>query len=200
MAIGKYKGGGLKSAIQSLSQDKDASLYDFTQTEKAIADYLYTVINRLKKSLKEKDNIARGTLEQSIDPTEISSVGGKYIVAIKYEDYGVGVDEGTKPNGWSKEAQGKMMPSIYRWMSNKQSLRSIATDNRRKYSFVYNVTRSILRKGTKGSGWLSDVIGQKGEILEAELSKVLSSVLGRDIEIIVTKQAQSMLNGSNRNS
>lgn len=194
MSIGKYKG-GLKSSFKRLSKDRPMGM-DMVNTEDALAEYIYNLIVRLQASLKEKGNDASMTLSQSFDPLPIEFKDNKYLIELKYEGYGPAVDEGRKPEGYSKEKRAKMVPKIYQWIQNKESLHSLAQGKKQQYSLAYAITTKILKKGTKGSKWLTDVIGKDAKKLEAEMSSVISLVLGKDVEVQVTKQAQDMLNGN----
>lgn len=199
MGIGKlpkgWKKGGLSSALSGIGT-KDAD-FGFDETEAAIVDYLNNVIAKLRASLESHDNIASRTLEQSIALENLVLAGSRYEVAISYEGYGVEVDEGRKPQGYSKENRAKLMPKIYRWINNKESLHSIAGDKKHQLSLAYAISTKILKKGTKGSKWLTSVVGKNGEKLSSELTAAISSALGRDVSVIVTKQAQDSLNGNN---
>lgn len=201
-SIGKLqkglKGGGFESALRGIATPQDADLFNFNATEEAINDYLYKVIARLQESLKKNDSVVRGVLSQSLEPILVSTTNGKVHMAIQYEDYGVGLDEGTKPEGYTKENMAKTYPDILQWVKNKKSLQDISSNQKKKMSFAFLVSRKILRKGTTGNHWLSDVIGDNGDKLSNELSQVLSAVFAKDIEVSVTKQSQKMLNGNNR--
>lgn len=194
MAIGKYKG-GLSNAFKSISTSKaDANLFDFDDVDAAIIDYLSTIVAKLQDSLIEEGNIASGTLQQSIDLTDIEAMNGKYTIAIKYEDYGTEVDEGRKAVGYTIEKRKELQPKIYRWIQNKESLHSIAGDKKKQVSLSYAIATKILKKGTKGSKWLTEVIGKNGITLSNELAQVIEALIGRRVEVNVTKEAQNMLN------
>ena len=198
MAIGKYKAGSLKSTFKQLGT-KQTLDFDMSGTEAVIADYIDTVIQRLQKSLQDKGNTASGVLEASFNPLPIVFQSGKYIIELKYEGYGDDVDEGRKAEGFSKEARKKLVPKIYTWIQAKESLHSIATTKKEQISLAYAITTNILKKGTKASHWKEDVIGQDASKLQAEMTQTISAIIGKDLQIHITNQAQKALDGNHNN-
>lgn len=191
--IKRYNKGDFLKGLKNQTKKDDVIQLEGVDLE--IAKYFEEIIQKLKDSLEKKGNNATEALSQSINPLPIKQTINGYEIELKYEDYGDVVDKGRKPSGFSKEKVGKLYMPIFRWVQIKPGLRDLA--DKKKKSFAYFTARKILIKGTKGSRWLTDVIGENGSKLEQELTQKLSSILGRGVEVTVTKQAQDMLNGNN---
>lgn len=119
-------------------------------------------IQKVKDNLERFGHNTSKTLQSSIIglPTkQISS--GVWRVSVEAESYWKDVDEGTKPQGYSKEARNKLQAKIYYWILEKPQLMSIAKNNNIRRSLSYAIATNILKKGTiqrfgyKGSKFLT---------------------------------------------
>jgi len=62
--------------------------------------------NALGKSIKDNNLVATGRLAESVSlpkQPKVKIFGGIYNMAITMEDYGLDLDEGTKPQGTAKQ-------------------------------------------------------------------------------------------------
>lgn len=191
----KYKKGTLKSGFSRLGQRNKADGLDLSVTEAAISDYLEDVIKRLKDSLTEHDNVASGTLASSITYSPMKFSAGQYTVELVFEDYGLDVDEGRKAEGFSKEKRNKLQPRIYAWLGAPKFDSHIKSKAEQR-SMSYAIATNILRRGTKGTKWATEVIGKDARALEKEMTQVISAILNRDIKIQVDKMAKDSLKHS----
>jgi hypothetical protein len=132
-------------------------------------DLITEAINDFLK--KSRDNLikykldASGNLFQSIKVLPIGkTVDGVTNVKIEAEDYFESVEEGTKPQGYTKENRKKLQPKILEWIGYKPELQTLAGSKEKERSLSYAITTNILKKGTikrfgyKGKRFMTDEI------------------------------------------
>lgn len=151
-----------------------------------LAKWSQTIIDALRKELKEDDTVASGKLRASIHPV-IKVFGNRFEMQFVMEDYWKSVDEGTKPG--TKPDIGK----ILKWMSNKRigpktltgkkSARAKAKD--RRLALAERIANAIYKRGTikrfgyKGSGFVTDYT----KTLEQRMVESIKKATGKDITI-----------------
>lgn len=202
----KYKG-GLKSGIVKLGLNrKDDIDIQYTEVEKAIASYIELLMKHMGKKAIDKGLDEGSPMIQSINALPVESEKNKYTVNLTYDKSGTFFDSGRK-QGKRPPLDGiinwiKYKPEVYAFAKKKVSISKLSIDKAVKglaFGIATNIGKhgTIKRFGYKGSNWLKEVFGNDNSIIVHELSEVVSNVIGRDVSVWVTKQANTALNGSN---
>jgi hypothetical protein len=137
------------------------------------SDKVNNFLKRVKANLKKYKFNASGNLSQSLAALPIKKQGNTITVSIEIEDYWEDLENGTQPQGYSKENRKKLQPKILEWIGNKPELQSIAKDKKGQLSLSYAIATNILKKGTikrfgyKGKPFLTEEIPQ----LEKDITK-----------------------------
>jgi hypothetical protein len=192
----KYKGN-----IQALKDiaKKQEDLLPFTNLFDTLARSVAAVIAELQDSLKEKKANATGSLSQSILATPDEQTRDRVSININYNAYGNDADKGRKAEGFSKDKRNKLQPNIYKWVispGKAQAFSSVASNKQQARSLSYAIATNILKKGTKGNKWLTDVTGKNNERLNKFISQEISKALGKDMQFFITTETDK-LNGNN---
>lgn len=191
----KYKGN-----IQALKDiAKKQEYLPFTNLFDTLARSVAAVIAELQDSLVNKKANATGSLSQSILATPGTSTREEASIVISYNAYGNEADQGRKAVGFSKDKRNKLQKSIYRWVispGKSQAFSSVASDKKQARSLSYAIATNILKKGTNGNKWLSDVVGKNNEKLNKFISQEISKALGKDVSILIKNEVEN-LNGNN---
>lgn len=193
----KYKGGGL-SSLENIKK-KQPEYLSFTNTLDILVRVVGTVMAEMQDSLVKKNSNATGSLSQSIIAEPSESSKEKVSVKIFYNKYGEDLDKGRGAEGFNKDKRNKLQPAIYKWVISpgKQSaFGSYASDKKKARSLSYAIATKILKKGTKGNKWLTDVIGENNEKLNKFISSELSKALKRDVEVVIKNEVEN-INGNN---
>lgn len=158
----------------------------------ALAKWSQTIIDALRKDLKEDDTVASGRLRASIHPV-IKVFGNRFEMQFMMEDYWKSVDEGTKPGTKPNIAK------ILKWMGNKRiqprqtklgltggrSKRARKVYKDRKLALAERIANAIYKRGTikrfnyKGTGFVSDYT----KTLEKRMTESIRQATGKDITI-----------------
>ena len=152
----------------------------------ALAKWSQTIIEALRKELKQDDTHASGKLMASIRP-EAKVFGNRFEMQFLMEDYWENVDKGQKPG--TKPSIDK----ILKWMGNKRigpktltGKRSLRAKNKdRRLAMAERIAEAIKRKGTikrfgyKGSGFVTDYT----KTLEQRMTQSIREATGKDITI-----------------
>lgn len=192
----KYKGN-----IQALKDiaKKQEDYLPFTNLFDTLARSVASVIAELQDSLVNKKANASGSLSQSILANPGNSTREEASIVISYNAYGNEADQGRKAVGFSKDKRNKLQPSIYRWVispGKSQAFSSVASDKKQARSLSYAIATNILKKGTKGNKWLTDVVGKNNEKLNKFISQEISKALGKDVSVLIKNEVEN-LNGNN---
>jgi hypothetical protein len=172
----KFQKGTIKRL--RVAKNKDDFEQDF------YTKFLNGVIDQLHKSMIEKDNIASKYLYQSFRPYVERSGDFRATLRIMAADYWDDVDKGTKPHDVPWKA-------IERWTNTKRSLKF--ANDKQQARFVFNTVKKITKKGTKGSGFASEVLGYDNEILEREAATILEQMFSASIEVEVITELKKDL-------
>jgi hypothetical protein len=167
--------------LDNLLKSFDKRINDFEHlTYNELDVVIQQFIGDVKQNLENNDLNASGQLSASITPLPTITSAGVVKIRIELNDYWKDIDEGTKPQGVSKENISKMLPKIMTWISNKPSVQQLSKIKKRE-TLAYLITKAILKKGTikrfgyKGSKFLSSELpGFKENILkvlEQEITK-----------------------------
>lgn len=130
-------------------------------------------LKRVKNNLEKYKFNASENLSQSLRALPIKRNQNIVTVSIEIEDYWEDLENGTQPQGYSKENRKKLQPKILEWISYKPELQSIAGDKKGQRSLSYAIATNILKKGTikrfgyKGKPFLTEEIPQ----LEKDITK-----------------------------
>lgn len=191
----KYKGN-----IQALKDiAKKQEYLPFINLFDTLARSVAAVIAELQDSLVNKKANATGSLSQSILATPGTSSREEANIVISYNAYGNEADQGRKAVGFSKDKRNKLQSSIYRWVispGKSQAFSSVASDKRQARSLSYAIATNILKKGTKGNNWLTDVVGKNNEKLNKFISQEISKALGKDVSVLIKNEVEN-INGNN---
>jgi len=169
-----------KGSIKRLRVAKDKAIFE----QDFYTSFLNGVITQLHKSIQEKDNIATGYLYQSFRPYVERSGDFRATLRIMAADYWDDVDKGTKPHDVPWKA-------IERWANTKRSLNF--SNEKQKLRFIFGTVKGITKKGTKGSGFASEVLGYDNEILEREAATILEQMFSASIEVEVITELKKDL-------
>jgi hypothetical protein len=187
---------------QMLKTISDRDAFVFPAVMGTVADVVDEYIGTWRNNLERFNNNASEQLAQSISALPIDIDGKRIIVNISFNDYGLEVDRGTRPKGFTKERRNKLVPNIIKWIYSKPSLQSIASQSAKKRSLntghpkkllkevavsslAFAISTNILKKGTlanfgyKGSRWFSREL----DSFKNELTNRMRQALGRDISI-----------------
>lgn len=184
----KYKG-GLKSLENIRNRQPD--FLPFNNTFDVLVRAVAATIEELKQSIYNTGTDATGDLAQSILPITGEITRERVSIKVEYNEYGNKADKGSKAEGFTKEKRNKLQPSIYRWINSpgkKQSFGAFASSKKEARSLSYAIATNILKKGTKGKGWLTKVVGANNEKLDAFLSQEISKAVGRDVEVLIVNE------------
>lgn len=192
----KYKGN-----IQALKDiaKKQEDLLPFTNLFDSLARSVAAVIAELQDSLKEKKANATGSLSQSILATPDEQTRDRVSININYNAYGNDADKGRKAEGFSKDKRNKLQPNIYKWVispGKAQAFSSVASNKQQARSLSYAIATNILKKGTKGNNWLTDVVGKNNDRLNKFISQEISKALGKDVSVLIKNEVEN-INGNN---
>lgn len=190
----KYKGN-----IQALKDiAKKQEYLPFTNLFDTLARSVAAVIAELQDSLVNKKANATGSLSQSILANPGTSTREEASIVISYNAYGNEADQGRKAVGFSKDKRNKLQKSIYRWVispGKAQAFSAVASDKKQARSLSYAIATNILKKGTKGNKWLTDVVGKNNEKLNKFISQEISKALGKDVSVLIKNEVEN-INGN----
>jgi hypothetical protein len=192
----KYKGG--LSSLENIKK-KQAEYLSFTNTLDILVRAVGSVMAEMQDSLVRKESNATGSLSQSIVAQPSESSKEKISVKIFYNKYGDELDKGRKAEGFDKSKRNKLQPAIYKWVispGKQNAFGSYATDKQKARSLSYAIATKILKKGTKGNKWLTDVIGENNDKLNKFISSEISKALKRDVEVVIKNEVEN-INGNN---
>lgn len=194
----KYRTGDLRSSLKGLPRQGDTSYNNlFPKVESIFVDYIDALITRLQKSLKDKGKDVESPVSQSIDPLPIVLKDNIYTIELKYSEGGKWFDSGRGAGGMPPFKKiydwVRYNPDVYNLAKNKPAKTTLESSVK---SLTWAIMTNIAKKGTvkrfgyKGSNWLTEIIGEQGEILETEMTLAISLALKIDVEVHVTKQVQ----------
>jgi hypothetical protein len=137
-------------------------------------DAINKFLDRVKANLEKFGFDASGNMFQSLKALPSTRTGKRITsVNIQAEDYWEDLEKGTKPKGYTKANRKKLQPRILEWINTKESLLSIAGDEKSKKSLSYAIATNILKNGTikrfgyKGKPFLTMEIPKlKGDIIK----------------------------------
>lgn len=189
----------IKDTLKSFGSNE--SEFEFSNTIGTVAESFEDLIEKLKDNLrkaKHGDDEKHSQLLQSVVALP-SFLGSKIIIEVKFEDYGLDVDKGTKPKGYNSANLKELTPKIADWISRRPKLIRASQEFQRKYrikktetarkSFTFLLTRAVLKRGTikrfgyKGSNWFSKEIKNGGRTWEKQLKEKIAKALGQDVRI-----------------
>jgi hypothetical protein len=112
-------------------------------------DAVNKFLDRVKANLEKFGFVASGNMFQSLKALPSTRTGKRITsVNIQAEDYWQDLEKGTKPKGYTKANRKKLQPRILEWINTKESLLSIAGDEKSKKSLSYAIATNILKNGT----------------------------------------------------
>jgi len=192
----KYKGG--LASLENIKK-KQADYLSFTNTLDILVRAVGSVMAEMQDSLVRKESNATGSLSQSIIAKPNEATKERISVQIFYNKYGDELDKGRKAEGFNKDKRNKLQPAIYRWVispGKQDSFGAFASDKKKARSLSYAIATKILKKGTKGNKWLTDVIGENNDKLNKFISSEISKALKKDVEVVIKNEVEN-INGTN---
>lgn len=159
----------------------------------AIERYGSKLIGAAKKNLENKGAVAGGALKASIR-FETKILGTSFRFSLFMEDYGVFVDQGTKPRGKFPPFDGNTFPGLnnfgqpFGWIQQKglrmrDKPKGMSRDREMK-TLAFLIARKIKEEGTRETKFFSDAVKENSI---AKLQTDLSRAMKKSVTIEIQK-------------
>lgn len=189
-------GKDLNEVFKGFSSNQDE--FEFSNVMDEVANSFEDLIDKLQKNIVKAghaDDDKHSTLLQSVVALP-KFLGSRVVVEVRFEEHGLAVDKGTRPEGFNRENLKRMQPKIMDWINRRPKLQRVAMEMARrkgisdlsqaKKSLSYAIATNVLKRGTikrfgyKGSNWFSKEVVGGGKVWEQQLKKKIAKALGMD--------------------